>query len=289
MIFRNTGFFATEARRNFRRNPLITVLSIGSIAISLVALGAFLLIALNLFPTMRSLQTSVAIITFLEDGLETEEAESIGRAIRSIPGVREAVFKSKADALSEFSADPQMKEWIETVGVNPLPASFEIRVAEEANNPEGIAEIASALKGINAVEDVRYHREWVRQVFRGISLIRSIGLAFGLALCLGAVVVISNTIRLSILARQQEIYIMRLAGAESGVIRGPYVVEGFFLGLVGATCALAILYGAFLYLTTGPVTFEAFFFSPSMSWAFIASGGFLGLTGASFSLWRMLR
>jgi len=180
---------------------------------------------------------------------------------------------------------------------NPLPASLEIRLKPEYRNSFGVSGLVEKLRGAKEIADLQYGSEWVERFSAFMVLFQVLGLGLGGLLLLTAIFVISNTIRLNIFARREEIEIMRLVGATGIFIRAPFYIEGILQGLLGACLALAILLVFFqLFLTKvyEPLTYLLgnfpLQFLTSRQAAELALGGLaLGLLGTQVSVGRYLR
>jgi cell division transport system permease protein len=192
---------------------------------------------------------------------------------------------------------PERKELLRGLPRNPLPASLEIRLKGEYQSSEGARSLARKLRGIPEVEEIQYGSDWLERFSAFMALLKGLGLGLGALLLLSTIVVISNTIRLNIFARREEIEIMRSVGATGLFIRAPFYLEGLLQGLLGAVLALAALYALFqLFLSkvyeplrsllgNYPVQFLSL-----EQMAVVALGGVvLGLFGTQVSVGRYLR
>jgi cell division transport system permease protein len=156
-------------------------------------------------------------------------------------------FVSKDEALRRFKATfADLAGAVDTVGGNPLPASYEVRLQATPGANTAIAELAAKLEQTPGVSDVRYDRQWLDRLLSGVTLVRRIGLLLGAFLTIAAALTVANVVRLALWARRDEIEIMHLVGAPQTFIRGPFVMEGMLQGGIGALLALAALALVFL-------------------------------------------
>ena len=140
---------------------------------------------------------------------------------------------------------------LEGLDENPLPASLEITLTPESRSSEGLAMLVADLDGVRGIDELGYGTEWVEGYARAVALIRGIGIGIGVVLALATQLIVSNTIRLAVYARRDEIEILRLVGAGRSFVSIPFMVEGFVQGSLGGLIAVALLYGLFRMLMPG--------------------------------------
>ncbi|NLT34935.1 MAG: ABC transporter permease [Gaiellales bacterium] len=231
-------FFLSEALGSLRRNYFMTIAAVLTVLLSMTVLGAVLMIASNIDGLLRDIKNQVEITVYLEDAATTEQIEEFQQEIVSWEEVKDVRFISKEEALEimkeEFEDNPEI---VDSLTVNPLPASFEISLKD----PEQADIVAARFEGSDIVNDVNYGAELAERIFSVTNVARNIMVVFIAVLALVAVLLISNTIRLSIFARRREVEIMKLVGATNWFIRWPFVLEGLAVGLVGAAGAVAIV------------------------------------------------
>jgi cell division transport system permease protein len=212
--------------------------------------------------------------------------------------VQEVNYRSKDEALRILEEKmPDRKELLRGLPRNPLPASFEIRLKGEYRNSEGVQGLVKKLQGMPGVEDLQYGSEWLERFSAFMVLLKILGWTLGGLLLLATIFVISNTIRLNIFARREEIEIMRSVGATGMFIRAPFYIEGILQGLLGAVLALAMLFGFFqLFLSRvyEPLrsllgNFPAQFLNSEQMAAVALGGVVIGLLGTQVSVGRYLR
>ncbi len=281
-------FILLEAWQAIRRNPLITLASIGNMAICLLILGAFFLGAINL-DYMASLQAKSAVISvYLKPNADAGEIES---QLYSDLRVKETEFVSKEDAIAEWAEMNNIPAEALKIIDNPLPDSVRVKVV----NPDDLAAVSEMALQIDGVDDAVYSRAVTDKIVTLSHGIKVAGLALGILLVAGTMLIVGTTIRLTIYARRLEIRIMQLVGATNWFIRGPFLFEGGFQGSIGGIIAA-------LGLTLGYVFFHGYLaetlqfvklvysgqFLAAYAVGLIFSGTLFGVAGALISVNRYL-
>ncbi|MFZ5623398.1 MAG: cell division protein FtsX [Gemmatimonadota bacterium] len=283
---------AREALLDFRRNPLLSALSVTAIAFSLFTVGLFGLIALNLRHALRGVEERVEVVAFVLRGTAPEAITAAAQDIESFPEVLEVSYVSEDQALERARRElVEFRDAYRDLQTNPLPASLEIKLKEGFRDAKHVQAVAERVKGFGFVDDVRYGRDWVEKLDRLRNVGLAVGLLIGLAFALVAVVVIGVTIRLTVLQRAREIQIMRLVGATDWFIRGPFLIEGALKGLLGGALALGLAWAVYgLFSTTGVAGLKTLvFFRPAEMLLLLAFGVALGLGSSLVSVGRQLR
>jgi cell division transport system permease protein len=281
-----------EALLTFRRTPLLSGLSVASIGFSLFTIGLFGLVAINFRRALTTLAERVEVVAFVLRGTPTETISTAAQDISAFPEVLEVKFVSAEQALARARTElVEFHEAYRDLEVNPLPASFEIRLRPNFRNATHAQQVAERVRGYPFVEDVRYGRDWVERLDKLRNLAGVVGLIIGLAFAAVAVVIIGVTIRITVLQRAKEISIMRLVGATNGYIRGPFLLEGALKGVLGGILAIAMCYVAFVVFrkTTSDAGAPLEFFSPILVLLMLAFGTTIGLGGSLLSVGRHLR
>ncbi|MCX5723262.1 MAG: permease-like cell division protein FtsX, partial [Nitrospirae bacterium] len=215
--------------------------------------------------------------------------------LRSDHAVASLLFISKTQALGEFKAQfPSESHLLEGLGKNPLPASFVVALSPPFRAPDVVKRWAERVRQVAGVSKVDYNQDWIDALATVIRSIELVAIGIGAILSAAAVTIIANTIRLTLLARRDEIAILRLIGATTSFIRIPYLVEGAVLGALGSAFSLVMLkclYELFRQQmrTTGRfagVENLIIFFPPSVCFAVIAVGMGLGFAGSFVSIRR---
>ena len=291
-------YILQDALVNIGRSGWGGVASIGTIAVSFLIVGIFLIISRNLGAVVAEWKEQFQVTVFLEDGITPEQLALAKKRIESERAVRAMSYTSKEEALQNFKRELKGKEsLLEGLGENPIPASLQLRIHEAYQTPEGLKQFTASLARLEGVEDLLYGQEWVDRIMDAIRMLRLLGLSVGLALGLASLLIVSNTIRLAVYARAEEIDIMRLVGATKLHIRAPFLLEGMIQGGLGAAIALTLLFGAYqaalwqLQLTAGQIFGMGMgnFFDARSAATMLLAGAGVGAFGSLISVGRFLR
>ena len=281
-----------EALLSFRRAPLLSALSVTTIAFSLFTIGLFGLVAINLREALRGLEERVEVVAFVLRGTPAETITLATQDIAAFPEVKDVVYVTEEQALARARRElVEFRDAYRDLQVNPLPASIEVRLRDGYRDAASAERVAQRLRGFDFVNDVRFGRDWVQKLDHLRNVTGIVGLVIGLAFAAVAVVIIGVTIRLTLLQRAREISIMRLVGATNWFIRGPFLLEGALKGLMGGLLSLLLCYGGYLLFRdrTGGTFAGLIFFHPLQMAAVVAFGVMLGLGGSLVSVGRHLR
>lgn len=232
------SFFLSEAFRSLWRNYFMTIAAVVTVFLSMFLLGVVMVFVYNINAVLKDVEQKVEITIYLKDSANSDEIEALRQEIVDLPEVKEVQFIDKDEALKRLKEDlKEHEELLKDLPRNPLPASFEVALKD----PELAGTVAVKFEGQPIVEEVRYGKELAERIFQVTSVIRNISAVFVLLLGGVSILLISNTIRLSIYARRREVEIMKLVGATNWFIRWPFIIEGLAVGLVGAIAALAFV------------------------------------------------
>ncbi|MEO8226030.1 MAG: permease-like cell division protein FtsX [Gemmatimonadota bacterium] len=280
-----------EALLAFRRAPLLSALSITTIAFSLFTVGLFGIVAINLKKALQGLEERVEVVAFVLRGTPAETITLASQDIATFPEVQEVNFVSEDQALARARRElVEFRDAYRDLQVNPLPPSLELRLRDGYRDATHVSAVAERLKGFTFVEDVRYGRDWIQRLDHLRNLTGVLGLVIGLVFATVAMVIIGVTIRLTLLQRAREIHVMRLVGATNWFIRGPFLLEGALKGLMGGLLALALCYGGYIVFQQNTSAVAGLiFFSEAQAFTIVAFGVLLGLGGSLVSVGRHLR
>ncbi|ABR50211.1 protein of unknown function DUF214 [Alkaliphilus metalliredigens QYMF] len=279
------------------RNRGMSIASISSVMTSLLVLGLIITLVLNINNVALLAQTQFdSVQVYLDEELELESIRQIGEDVSEIQGVAAVEYESSEQALANMK-----EQWgeqgylLDNLESNPLPNSYIIHL----EGLEVADEVVSELEAIEGIEEVKYYKEIMDQLMNIAGLIRTVGFVLILALILVTVFIISNTIKLTLNARRQEINIMKYVGATNWFVRWPFIIEGVFLGLIGSVLALVFVYYGYQYvfnamttqfyimLSTYMVPIEEMMNKTIVIFAVLGAG--VGALGSIFSLRKHLR
>jgi cell division transport system permease protein len=238
-----------EAALSLWRGRQAGVLSTLTIALALFVLGGFLLVTANLDRLGSEWSRAAELSVYLKDEVTPADRRAIEAALAPGDLVAAHEYVSKSDALVRFKQTfADLSPALDSVGTNPLPASFEVRLRPGPGAGTGVDILAARLQQMPGVADVRYDRQWLDRLLSAIGVIRGVGFLLGSVLTIAAALTVANVVRLALYARRDELDIMQLVGAPQAYIRGPFVMEGVLQGGAGALVALVVLGAAFLAL-----------------------------------------
>ena len=211
-----------------RRNFLMFFTAISTVAITLFIVGFFLIIVYDVQGVLTSIKSQVEVAVYLKDNITDELKVYLENEIKNWGEVDEVTFVSKDQALEKFKKDNEGSEILKEIQGNPLPASFEIKLT----SPEKVEQIALRFVDkdgnyIEGVDEVIYGQNYVQKLFSITAIAGSIAFLIIIMLLLAAIVLVFNTIRLSIHARRKEIEVMKLVGATNWFVRIPFYLKDF--------------------------------------------------------------
>jgi len=293
-LLRALVYFLEEAFTSLRRSWLISVVSVGTIAVSLFVLGAFLTLASNLHDVVTRWTQKVQVVFYLDDGIESRVRESLQDRLQGDAAVEGLVFVSRTEALDRFRAlFRDLRTLPDDLGQNPFPASFEVSLRADHQSPREVQRLVHDFERAPGVQEVQYDLLWIERLATAVRLVRGVGLFLGGILLLAGVFTISNVIRLTIYAREDELDIMRLVGATQAYVRGPFVMEGMIQGGLGGLFSFVLLTLALRLLahdlaTASEVLGRASISLPAGLGPVLVAGGMLvGVAGSFISLGRL--
>lgn len=252
MFWTNFKRIARTGFMNFWRNGTVSLASVLMMTVTLVVIGLILFGSAVLNTSLDSLREKVDItVTFIPDAAE-EDILNIKRSLETLPEVSLAIYTSREQALEEFKErhknDQSILTALDELDENPLGASLDVK-AKDPSQYEGIAEFlegGSALSsgGVTIIDHVNYYQNKVA-IDKLTGIIRSadrLGFGIALAFILLSVLIAFNTIRLTIYIAREEINVMRLVGASTSYIQGPFVTVGIIYGLMATVITLVIFF-----------------------------------------------
>jgi len=270
----------------FKRSPLLSALSITTIAFSLFAFGLFGLVALNIRDALQRVEERVEIRAFVADGTAIEQITAAADEIAKYPEVLKVEIVTQDQALAR--ARKELGEFSDVFDGQFLPSSLDVKLKPGFRDPKTVRKVVDQVKGYDFVDDVRYGEEWIAQLYRLRNIAGAAGIALGLAFAAVAIIIIGATIRMAVLARSREISIMRLVGATDGFIRRPFLIEGSIKGVLGGLLALLLTYLAMRVLDQY-LHFQTAFFDRRLATLGVVFGAIMGLLGSAVSVGRHLR
>ena len=297
MILRG-GYFFRRALRNMQQSPVLSLASVGTIAVALALLAFFAIAVLNVQQLTASWGESLAIVAYLDEVPGDSVIEGWISDIERYPEVDEVDFVSRDQAFEQFRKrlgdDAGL---VEGLGPDVLPASLEISLTDQWRNEAGVTAVVGRLRVDHRFTDLQYGQGWLEKLEAFLLLLRVSGAALGGFLVFAALVIVANTIKLTLYARQDELDAMVMVGATSLFIKLPFLVEGAVQGILGGLTALGLSFLVFevvlqkslgsLLLITGIDTIH--FLPGGWQIMLILGGGLIGLLGSLFALRKFVR
>ncbi len=283
-------------RRNISAAPYINVATTGSISFSLVIIGIFVLLHINISDVIKGWQHNIRLVAYLGDGTPGDRIEIIQQGLAKLQGVESVRYVSKQEAFDQLRIQLKHRaSLLEGLRTNPLPASFEIRLVDTLSNWEHVEPLTNLVKGFPEVDQVEYGKAWLRRFSGFIAFFKLTSFIVG-ALVLGTTVFIcANTIKLTLYAKREELEIMRLVGATEAFVKTPFYIQNLIEGLIGGLIALGLLFLAYKFLVgrvhgleTTVSTFGVRFFSLSGVLGLLWTGMLMGWLGSYLSLRQFL-
>lgn len=279
------------------RNRTMSVAAMFSITAMLLILGLFFVGMVNLGVAMETAKMDYdTVAIYLDEETTYREAQVMMLQLEGMPEVKEVSYLDKETALARW----KVQYWgdssylLDSLPENPLPNSIQVTVSE-LTDADTVVEVASTFDGI---EDIKYYKETVEKLVQVTDSMRIAMLIVMAFLVFVSVVVVANTVKLTVFARQREIEIMKYVGATNWFIRGPFLVEGMIIGLFAAVVSIAAI--TFIYmklvaaigtdvtLILGSPMVPVQFLSANLIWVFAALGISIGASGSIISMRRFL-
>ncbi|WP_342526035.1 permease-like cell division protein FtsX [Chryseomicrobium sp. FSL W7-1435] len=240
MKFRTFGRHIKESFRSIARNGWMTFASVSAVTVTLLLVGVFVAIMMNLNKVADDIENDVEMKVFVELTADEQQITQLQTQIEETLGVEETVYSSKEDELlklaQNFGGDLQLFEQD-----NPLHNAFYVK----ATTPTETIAVAERVERLDQVNRVSTGEETLKKLFPILDVSRNAGLVLILGLLFTAMFLISNTIRITIVARRRDIEIMKLVGATNWFIRIPFIFEGMWLGIMGAILPISIVTAAY--------------------------------------------
>jgi cell division transport system permease protein len=291
-----TFYFLQRALRNMRNSPVLSAASVLTVGIALALLAFFAIAVLNVQRLTASWSAELAIVAYFEQPPDDAMLNRWLAEIRAYPEISEVAFVSRQEAYRRFKlrlgSDADL---LEGLGAEVLPASLEIRLKPESR--QETAAVVERLSRNKSFGELHYGREWLERFEAFLLLLRTVGAALGGFLVLAALVIVTNTIKLTLYARQDELEAMTMVGATALFIKLPYLIEGALQGLFGGILALSVSFVAYrlilreslgsLLLLTGIDTIH--FLPPVWQLLLVSAGALVGLLGSLLALRKFVR
>ena len=291
-------YFFREAMKNIRHSALLTVVSICTLAVSLIMLGFFGHLLFNAQQLLNDVGKDLKITVYLNADTTVDEAETIREAVSQRQDVETVVLLSPKEdrERNRELLDPELIAGLDAESIPGSPC-LDIVLKRKSRVREDFDSLTTwlgDLKSVAQVEDIHYTAQKFRVIYAMIDIVEMVGFILCGVILFASVFFVFSTIKLAVYARQEEIEVLRLVGATDGFIKAPFYIEGLIQGLTGAVVALvtvAVLHfriQRFIQVEQG-LNFELDLLPPTMILWFLIGGMTLGLAGSAFSVGRHLK
>ncbi len=296
MIF--LRYLIRRTLRNMKGKFFLNLSTVGVIAISALIFSSFALIAYNFASFLRVWEEKIEVIAYLKKGISIKNTEELLDHLRSLESVESVRYASPSDALAFLQAKLGAEQnLLEGIQAGVLPASVEIQVKKEYRRADRIRAIAERLKQFPQFEEIQYGREWVETFSALVDILQITSWILGGLLLAAMILIISNTLQLTIASRREEIEIMQFVGASPLYIRVPFYMEGILQGLFGAGLAIGLLFllhrAVLFYIPSSIQLWLArvsfLFLPPEFIIGILVGGMVLGFLGSILSSARLLK
>lgn len=294
----STRYFILRAIRNMRQWPLLCTVAVLTMAVALTTVATFFLVVVNVEQLAQGWTKEIQVVAYLDKALpQTEIAKTVAE-LKQIPGVETVVYVSQDEALQRFrNRLGNDSSLLEGISRDLLPASFELGLLADFRHQQGVEKVVNQFEKIIDIDDVRYGQTWLERFNAFVDMLRFVGMVLGGFLLFAALFIVSNTIKLTLYARRDELEIMALVGATMRFIKVPFLLEGAIQGILGGLLSLVFLVVVFkliieqsiqsFWLT--PVDFHILFLTFNQQFALVVAGMLLGLLGSLTSLRKFVR
>ena len=293
MKINNIGYLMKEGLRHIFTHGFMSFAAVCVTVACLLIVGSFAILAYNLDIMVEDLNKTSEILVYVDSSLSDAEAKSIGTKINMLDNVLQATFVSREEALQKFVADHQNDSAFSGVQAQDLRHRFVVTLEDNSR----MEETDGQLKQIPGVADTSAAYELAEGFSTVQDVLHIVSYAVIAVLLVVSLLIISNTVKLAMYDRRDEIAIMKMVGATNGFIRLPFVVEGFTLGMLGATLAFGlewVMYDALVARIAEADSLKLFNFVPfqelliPMVVTFAAAGMFVGVVGSWTSIRKFM-
>lgn len=291
------GYSLKQALKQIWRNKVMSVASMFSITAMLLILALFFVLTVNVNMATEGLKDQFDTVeVFLRDDISANNLVQIQKSVRGMEQVDDVEYISKKQALEDFKARFGENGYLlDGLAENPLPNSLRVTL-NDLSKGEMVAEVCRNMDG---VEDIRYYATEVSKILDITAVLQKGALVIVAFLIIVSIVVVSNTIKITVEARKKEIAIMKYIGATNWFIRGPMLLEGVLIGLISALIAFAVTsaayarliaaYGQKILLLVSTSLVDAKYMTLTLIWIFVALGISIGAVGSIISMRKYLK
>ena len=290
------GYNIRQALQQIWRNKGMSTASVFAITAMLLILGLFFVITVNINLFTEMLKNNYnEVEVFLNDDVKKSDAENIMKKIDAEPGVKSSAYRSKTEAMKIMKARWGENSYLlDSLGDNPLPSSIVVTV-DSMSTADNVIKM---VKGTDGVEDVKYYQDTVKKLTKITNFLKIAAMIIMVFLIIVSIVVVSNTIKLTVFARAKEIEIMKYIGATNWFIRGPFLIEGILIGVISSAVSavatffiyreiISLVGKQFMTIMSSPLV-PAGYLSVNLILIFLAIGVSIGACGSIVSMRKFL-
>ena len=290
-------FFLVEALRSIRANFAISAAATVTVLITVFILGAFIPSFLYVQSTVNNQKQRIDVRFFLSDYSTPKQRNALYERLDRNPHVKTLAFVSKDQAIKKLATQLKDPSILKDVPGNPLPASFEVKPDDPAN-AQAIIDSVRRDPALDKADPYEYGKQTADRLLTVAHFIQWVGLGLIIVLLVASILLIGNTIRLSIFARRREVEVMKLVGATNWFIRWPFMIEGVICGVIGAILSAGLLWAVKVGfvdhwlnvndtgLTRDDATTIGFTY---LCLLLVAAGALVGALGSGITLRRFLK
>lgn len=274
--------YCKRAVKDILDHRFLNILTIITIAVSILIASAFALFLVNANDIATSWKKGIKIMAYLKPDVRETDMKAIKQKIKNMNDVRSVRFISKEAALQQLKH--QMKRHaslLDNLKDNPLPNAFEIQLSGSSRDRNSVETMAVRLESLSEVDEVEYGQVWIGRFIDILNIFRLTGYVMGGLFFLATILIVANTIRLVLYSRREEVEIMRLVGATDGFIKTPFYLEGLIQGALGGLIALVLLFVIFLVISS---SLEKGLASALLTIRFLSIEAFFGILLLSMSV-----
>ncbi|RYL93644.1 permease-like cell division protein FtsX [Sporolactobacillus sp. THM19-2] len=296
MKLRTLHRHVNESFKSLGRNGWMTFASVSAVTVSLVLVGLFLMVLFNLNKIVGDIENDVEVRVYVDQSATQADTNRLENVLKGINNVQSVAYQPKEEGLNNLmdSLGSDKKTFKDLTKQNPLPNAFILKT----DQPEQTIGVASEVKSLSHVSDVRYGKGTVEKLFKFINIARNVGIVLIIGLLFTSIFLIANTIKLTIVARRREIEIMKYVGATNAFVRWPYFLEGLMMGVLGAVIpiVLVIIVYHFAYYNLGGSLSQMFIrlipyhtMTLNLSLLLVGIGAAIGVWGSLSSVRKFLK
>ncbi len=282
---------------NIKANKQVFVLSVTTVAVAFSVLGLFFLVHANLNALLSTWNKQVQLVIYLDDGISKTRMKALKKLFNDNERIDSVHYISRDTAWKNFkSTFAEKSGFVAGLDLNPLPASYTLKFKAGSDRLKHIRQLTDELREGEGIESMEYGEKWISKFENFMIFLRVFILAVGGILGVGLVLIISNTVKLSIFSRREEIELMLLVGATHRSIKVPLILEGVVQGLSGVGIALGLIKLVHLYIQLQfQGSLESIFrgadlqfITQSLLWPMLVAGVVIGWVGSQISINQFL-